>query len=391
MRHIKKRSQAALSIIIDGSLTFLTLTDGTVLAHRFFIIRSHQMTITIQCPQESSQKIQSNRTLLSSPTPSSPSSSFSNGSIHPRQISAEAEAAMEDSSRVDPQLLLSHKFPEGTYTYTERDVALYALGVGACAHDAVDADELKYVHHESGLRFIQVLPTFAALFSLGAVPLDKDIPGLRFDPRLLLHGQQYIELYRPLPSRATLKNKASVVGLHDKGKAAVLETEVRCFDEGSGELLCMNRITTYLRGAGGFSESSKPYSYSNYPPNQVSAIRIPKEQPFSVFEDQTQPSQALLYRLSGDYNPLHSDPTFAKVAGFSRPILHGLCTLGFAVRAIIKRICRGDSSMVKNILGRFLLHVYPGETLMTEMWIEGSRVIYQTKVKERNRAVLSGA
>ncbi|PWA62511.1 enoyl-CoA hydratase 2 [Artemisia annua] len=100
--------------------------------------------------------------------------------------------------------------------------------------------------------------------------------------------------------------------------------------------------------------------------------------------------EALLYRLSGDYNPLHSDPKLAAVAGFSRPILHGLCTLGFAVRAVIRTICNGDAKLVKAISGRFLLHVYPGETLITEMWLEGSRVLYQTKVKERNRAVLAG-
>ncbi|KAL9312593.1 hypothetical protein ACSQ67_018045 [Phaseolus vulgaris] len=100
--------------------------------------------------------------------------------------------------------------------------------------------------------------------------------------------------------------------------------------------------------------------------------------------------QALLYRLSGDYNALHSDPIIAKVAGFSQPILHGLCTLGFAVRAIIKCICRGDQDLIKSIAGRFLLHVYPGETLVTEMWLEGLRVIYRTKAKERKRTVLSG-
>ena len=110
-----------------------------------------------------------------------------------------------------------------------------------------------------------------------------------------------------------------------------------------------------------------------------------------MFEDHTLPSQALVYRLSGDYNPLHSDPQVAKVAGFSKPILHGLCTLGFAVRAIIKSICKGDPDMIKSITGRFLLHVYPGETLITEMWLEASRVIYRTVVKERKRTVLSGS
>ncbi|XVF35878.1 hypothetical protein REPUB_Repub19eG0009300 [Reevesia pubescens] len=222
------------------------------------------------------------------------------------------------------------------------------------------------------------------------MPEVKDLPGLLFDPRLLLHGQQYIEVYKPLPSNATIQNKVRLAGLHDKGKAAVLEIETRSYEKESGELLCMNRTSVFLRGAGGFSDPSHPFTYSNYPPNQASAMRIPASQPFAVFEDCTQPSQALLYRLSGDYNPLHSDPMVAKVAGFSRPILHGLCSLGFAVRAIIKCICKGDPDMIKNISGRFLLHVYPSETLVTEMWLEGLRVIYRVKAKERNRAVLSG-
>ncbi|XP_052732030.1 enoyl-CoA hydratase 2, peroxisomal isoform X2 [Vigna angularis] len=211
-----------------------------------------------------------------------------------------------------------------------------------------------------------------------------------YDPRLLLHGQQYIELYKPFPSSCQIHNKISLAGLHDKGKAAILEIETKSYEKDSGDLLCMNRTTVFLRGAGGFSKSSKPFSYTNYPSNQTSAVKIPESIPFSVFEDRTQPSQALLYRLSGDHNPLHSDPIIAKVAGFSQPILHGLCTLGFAVRAIIKCICRGDQDLIKSIAGRFLLHVYPGETLVTEMWLEGLRVIYRTKVKERKRTVLSG-
>ncbi|GMY28145.1 enoyl-CoA hydratase 2, peroxisomal [Fagus crenata] len=297
---------------------------------------------------------------------------------------------MADSSGIDPELVHTHKFPETTYTYTERDAALYALGVGACARDAVDDDELKYVYHENGQKFVQVVPTFAAVFSLASLPNGFHMPGLEYDPRLLLHGQQYIELYQPFPSSGCILNKVSLAGLHDKGKAAVLEIETKSYQKESGELLCMNRTTFFLRGAGGFSKSSQPYSYSNYPTNKVSAVKIPKTQPFAAFEDCTQPSQALLYRLSGDYNPLHSDPMVAKIAGFSRPILPGLCTLGFAVRAIIKCICRGDPNLVKSISGRFLLHVYPGETLITEMWLEGLRVIYQAKVKERNQTVLSG-
>ncbi|GMH04652.1 hypothetical protein Nepgr_006492 [Nepenthes gracilis] len=295
------------------------------------------------------------------------------------------------NSRINPELVLSYKFPETTYRYSERDAALYALGVGACGRDAVDTSELKYVYHENGQQFIKVLPTFAALSSLDSLPRITEIPGMEYDPRLLLHGQQYIEIYRPFPSSGYLQNKTSIAGLHDKGKAAVLEIETLSSDKECGQPMCMNRTTLYLKGAGGFSRTHDLYSYSKGPTNQIPTVRIPQSQPFAVFEDCTQPSQALLYRLSGDYNPLHSDPAVAKIAGFSRPILHGLSTLGFAVRAIVKCICRGDPDMVKSISGRFLLHVYPGETLITEMWLEGSRVVYQVKVKERrNKAVLSG-
>lgn len=296
---------------------------------------------------------------------------------------------MSDDSMINPELVINHEFPEGTYTYNERDAAVYALGIGACGKDALDDKELKYVYHEDGQQSIQVLPTFAALFSIGLITNLEQLPGFQFDPRLLLHGQQYIEINKPLPSNCSMRNKASIVGLHDKGKAAILEFEVLSYEKETGELLSRNRSTIYLRGAGGFSKSSQPYSFSKYPRDQT-ASKTPKTPPFVVHEEQTQPSQALLYRLSGDYNPLHADPNIAEVAGFSRPILHGLCTMGFTVRAIIKTICNGDASLVKAISGRFLLHVYPGETLIIEMWLEGSRVLYQTKVKERNRAVLAG-
>ncbi|KAG4201086.1 hypothetical protein ERO13_A05G255200v2 [Gossypium hirsutum] len=295
---------------------------------------------------------------------------------------------MADKSACNPDLIIAHKFPDvcisfSSMDFTVLDVAVYALGVGACGRNAVDTDELKYVYHENGQQFIKVLPTFSTLFSLRGLPQLSGVPGLKFDKRLLLHGQQYIEIHKPLPSNAS-------VSFHDKGKAAILELETRSYEKESGELLTLNRTSVFLRGAGGFSDPSKPFTYSNYPVNPASAMKIPKTQPSAVFEDCTQPPQALLYRLSGDYNPLHSDPMIAKVAGFSRPILHGLCTLGFAVRAIIKCICRGHPDMVKSIFARFLLHVYPGEALITEMWLEGLRVIYQVKAKERNRAVLLG-
>ncbi|KAK2660833.1 hypothetical protein Ddye_007366 [Dipteronia dyeriana] len=223
----------------------------------------------------------------------------------------------KSSSEFNPELLVSHKYPETTTTYTERDAVIYALGVGACGRNAVEKDELKYIYHENGQQFVKVLPTFSALFSYESMQDGVlKLPGFEYDPHLLLHGQQYTEIYKPLPSNASLRHQLSVAGFHDKGKSAIAEIEIRSYEKDSGELLCMNRrVAAFLRGAGGFSKSSPPFSYTNYPKNQTTTVKIPETQPLTVFEDSTQPSQALMYMLSGDYNPLHSDPMVAKVAG----------------------------------------------------------------------------
>lgn len=154
--------------------------------------------------------------------------------------------------------------------------------------------------------------------------------------------------------------------------------------------MCMNRSTIYLRGAGGFSDSSQPFSYSTYPASEAPSVMSPDSTPSTVYEDHTKKSQALLCGLSGYFDPLHSDPIFARAAGFLHPIMPGLSTLGFAVRAIMRSFCNMEPTAVKGISCRFLHHVYPGETLVTEMWLKGQRVYYRTKVKERGRAVLSG-
>ncbi|KAG0474259.1 hypothetical protein HPP92_013945 [Vanilla planifolia] len=158
--------------------------------------------------------------------------------------------------RIDPELIISHKFPE-------------------------------------------VLPTFAALFPFKSKKdfLLADVPGLDFDPKLLLHGQQYIEIYRPLPSSCSVENRVSIVGLHDKGKAAIVEVETTSYARGSGEALCMNRTTVYLRGAGGFSKNPKAYSYATNSRDQVPSIVVPGQEPSVIYEDQTQQSQACSSQL----------------------------------------------------------------------------------------------
>eukprot|EP00252_Welwitschia_mirabilis_P014493 TRINITY_DN31814_c0_g1_i1.p1 TRINITY_DN31814_c0_g1~~TRINITY_DN31814_c0_g1_i1.p1 ORF type:complete len:311 (-),score=63.41 TRINITY_DN31814_c0_g1_i1:119-1051(-) len=298
----------------------------------------------------------------------------------------------ESFQQIVPELVLAHKIPKDAYTYTERDVALYALGVGACGANGSDEKELKYVYHPNGQPYIQALPTFGVLFQNDLVHKLSNIPGLLFNASLLLHGQQYLEIYRPLPTHCHIENQAFITGLHDKGKAAIVEVETVSTNKETGEILCKNRSAVYLRGAGGFSKTTKPYSYqSSSPRHKQAPVVIPDDSPSATYEDHTQQSQALLYRLSGDYNPLHADPEFAKLAGYSHPILHGLCTLGFAIRAVINCCCDGQPVHVKSILGRFLLHVFPGETLVTKMWQRHERIIYQTSVKEREKVVLIGA
>ncbi|CAI8600199.1 unnamed protein product [Vicia faba] len=150
-----------------------------------------------------------------------------------------------------------------TYSYTKIGAAFYALGIGACASDAVDKEELKYVYHENSQKAIKVFPTFPALLTLESLPNGFDLPGLQYESRLLVHGQQYIEMYKPFPSSCHAQNKVSLVGLYDKGKATILEIETKGYEKESGDLLCVNISTVYLRDAGGFSKSSKLFSYSN--------------------------------------------------------------------------------------------------------------------------------
>ncbi|KAH6555884.1 hypothetical protein KP509_1Z220100 [Ceratopteris richardii] len=279
-----------------------------------------------------------------------------------------------------------------------RDVVLYALGVGACKDNACDLSELDYVYSEDGQHAVKVLPTFGILFSFNLVERLLTIPGMNFHPSMLLHGEQYIEIYKKLPTSGEVVYESRISQLHDKEKAAVLEVETLCRESGSEELLCLNRSTVFLRGAGGFSKSkTELFSYDKRSPSLRPLVKLPILPPKSVaaltHEDQTQPNQALLYRLSGDYNPLHSDPEIARIAGFPRPILHGLCTLGYAVRAIIKHFCHGDPALVQSIQGRFMLHVFPGETLVTQMWRQEDnveRINFLCSVKERSRPVLSG-
>ncbi len=266
------------------------------------------------------------------------------------------------------------------YAYSEREAILYALGVGAPAH-WLAPDELKFVH-ESQPDF-QVLPTFAVIFAreLHDLVLSGDIAGIKFHPMQLVHGDQQLKLAGPLPRAAVVDSTVRIADIHDKGSGLLLILEADSCDE-AGQLLAQARTSMFIRGLGGFGGER----------GGSSRIELPQRPPDAIVEEKTLTRQALIYRLAGDANPLHVDPQMAAIGNFDQPILHGLCTLGFSARAVLKRFCDNNAGRLAAISARFARHVYPGESLVTEMWREGEdEVRFQTKAKERDTVVLSHA
>lgn len=268
--------------------------------------------------------------------------------------------------------------------YDERDLALYALGIGA-ARDPLDKDELKYVYELGG--DFGALPTWGAMPQLNAM-LDAakkgslTLPGMSFGLDRLLHGEQYMALKKPLPPRARLKHVFRFKEAFDKDPNAVITFAISTQDE-TGEEIAYNEMTSFVRGAGGWGGDRGPSGDSNVPPDRA---------PDAVIEEKTDANQTLLYRLSGDWNPLHADPDFARAFGFDKPILHGMCTFGYCGRHVIKAFCGNDGRYFKSIKVRFAKSVFPGDTLVTRMWKESdTRILFETTVKERDEVVIRNA
>jgi acyl dehydratase len=247
------------------------------------------------------------------------------------------------------------------HSWTSRDSMLYALGVGA------DLDDLAFVTENTTDVDQQVLPTQAVVLNtMGGGVFDKIGD---FNPAMLVHGEQAVVLHRPIPVAGTLSGSTTITGVYDKGKGALVVMESSTVLVDDGDPLFTNTMSAFIRGEGGWGGERGPSGPRNEAPDRA---------PDHEVTDTTRPGQALLYRLSGDRNPLHSDPAFAAMAGFDRPILHGLCTFGFAGRALLSSLCDDDPARFGSVEGRFSSPVFPGEELTTRMWVDGDAAVFQT-------------
>lgn len=276
---------------------------------------------------------------------------------------------------LNPDVLLNWQFPDVVQTYDRRDTMLYALGLGL-GSDPLDPAQLRFVY-EDGL---QALPAMGV--TLGYPGFWLSDPRAGVDWKQLLHGEQGIELLRPLPVAGTVTGRTRVTAVVDKGagKGALVYTEREVTDEADGQVLCRLTSTTFLRGDGGFGGSGEPGRAPH---------RVPDRAPDMEVALATLPQAALIYRLSGDYNPLHADPAIARAGGFDRPILHGLCTFGIASYAVLTGAAGGDPARLASIDVRFTAPVYPGETVVTKIWRDGDGVSFRSEVKERGLTVLN--
>ncbi|WP_435209685.1 MaoC/PaaZ C-terminal domain-containing protein [Streptomyces sp. bgisy034] len=272
---------------------------------------------------------------------------------------------------IDAAKALAAEPRSGEISWNSKDVQLYHLGIGA-GLPATDPDELRYTL-ESRLH---VLPSFATVAGSGApgVISGLSMPGIEVDLARVLHGGQSIVLHRPIPATGTATATNRIAAVHDKGKAAVLvlRTEV---SDGDGPLWT-NDSQIFIKGEGGWGGDRGPSA----------RLDPPAGEPERTVERSVREDQALLYRLSGDWNPLHADPEFAKVAGFERPILHGLCTYGMTLKAVVDTLLGGDVTRVRSYVTRFAGVVYPGETLRIRMWPGAGSVRVAVSAVERDDA-----
>ncbi len=271
---------------------------------------------------------------------------------------------------IDYDRLIALAIPDTQQSYCRKDVMLYALSLGYGANP-LDASQLPFVY-EPALRAAPTMGVVLAHPGFWPRDLDTGLDWVR-----IVHAEQGLVLHKPLPPEAEVIGKSRVVEIIDKGpgKGAFIVYERRILERATGEPLCTISQTMFCKGDGGFGGPSRSLPAPHAIPDQQADI---------VADQATALDMPLFYRLNGDWNPLHVDPEVARKAGFERPILHGLATYGIAGRAILTTVCDSDPSRFASIFGRFTAPVYPGETLRTEIWIDGDTVSYRVRVVERD-------
>jgi acyl dehydratase len=271
--------------------------------------------------------------------------------------------------------IVNWPFEDVVQSYSDRDSIIYALSLGL-GINATDPNELKFVY-EKGL---ETFPTMAVVMGHPGPWIRNPETGIDFVN--VLHGEQVLEIHKPMPTEGSIIGRTRVVEVVDKGagKGALIITERKLFEQKSGDLLNTQNATIFARSNGGFGGpvTSGPTPHA-----------LPDRGPDSVVDIPTSTQAALLYRLNGDYNPLHADPKLAEKAGFKAPILHGLASYGIAARAVLKAFDIEDASRLKSFALRFSAPVYPGETIRTDLWKDGNVVSFRAGIVERDVIVLN--
>ena len=277
---------------------------------------------------------------------------------------------------IDPEKLLNREFGSVRETYTEKDCILYALGVGM-GLDPLDEECLRFVYEDN----LKTLPSQSVIMAhpgFWAKDEDTDIDWVK-----VLHAGQEVIFHSPIPTSGTVEATTRITEVTDKGDkiGALINSERVVRDVETGKDICTLITTILARGNGGFGEQRKASS--------TKPDAIPTTEPDQICDLPTLPQQALIYRLSGDFNPLHASPSIARSAGFKAPILHGLCTFGVMTHALVKTCCDYDPGRFLRMRLRFSAPVYPGETIRTEIWKDGNEIAFRCKSIEQNKIVIN--
>jgi acyl dehydratase len=273
---------------------------------------------------------------------------------------------------IEPEKALRARMKDREFSWTTDDVILYHLGLGAGV-PPTDERELEYVYEG---RELKVLPSFSCVPALYMLDDIDDVEGLEYDVNLVLHGEQDLIVHAPLPSSGAVRSSGRITELWDKGKAALCVFEVETRNAEDDQLLATNRFSLFLRGAGGFGGERGPKTSQT----------TPERAPDGVIERTLLPQQALIYRLSGDKNPVHADPELASKAGFDRPIIHGLCSYGMVLKAVVDELLEGRPERVARWSARFADVGFPGDTYAISYWREGERIEVHVAAKDRDDA-----